>query len=88
MALEGQTHLQNAEAQQDEANGADQRENKLTQIVDYRQRVICSQCRNSGDHHHHRSAGKDGVDALCLSFKVLGFQIVFHYAAFSFSLLE
>ena len=35
VALEGQTHLQNAEAQQDEANGADQRENKLTQIVDY-----------------------------------------------------
>lgn len=26
MALEGQTHLQNAEAQQDEADGADERE--------------------------------------------------------------
>ena len=29
MALERQAHLQNTEAQQDEANGADQRENKI-----------------------------------------------------------
>ncbi len=28
VALEGQAHLQDAEAQQDEANGADQRENE------------------------------------------------------------
>ena len=33
VALEGQTHLQNAEAQQDEANGADQRENEIRQEI-------------------------------------------------------
>ena len=85
MALEGQAHLQDAEAKQDKANGADERENKLTQIVDHRQRIVCGQCRNCGDHHHHGCTGKDSVDSLYLSFKVVGFQVVFHYAMFSFS---
>ena len=85
MALERQAHLQDAEAQQDKANGADERENKLTQIIDHRQRVVRSQRGNCGDHHHHGCTGKDGVDARYLSFKVVGFQIMFHYAAISFS---
>lgn len=59
MALERQAHLQDAEAQQDKANGADERENKLTQIVDHRQRIVCGQCRNSGNHHHHGCIGTD-----------------------------
>ena len=75
----------NAEAQQDETNGTDERENKLTQIVDHRQRVVRSQRGNCGDHHHHGCTGKDSVDSLYLSFKVVGFQIMFHYAAISFS---
>lgn len=87
VTLEGQTHLQDAEAQQDEADSADQGKYKITQIVDHRQRIVRGQRRDSGDHHHHDRAGKDGVEPLCLSFEVLGFQIVFHYAAFSFSLL-
>ena len=87
MALEGQAYLQNAEAKQDEANSADQRENKITQIIDYRQRIVRGQRGGSGGHHHHGRAGKDGIDPLGLSIKILGFQFVFHYAAFSFSLL-
>ena len=85
MALERQTHLQDAEAKQDKANGADQGKNKVREVVDYRQRIVRGQCGDSGGQHHHSRAGKDGIDPLCLSFKILGFQIVFHYAMFSFS---
>ena len=39
MALEGQAQLKNAEAQKDDSNGFNQGEDKVTQVVDRRQRV-------------------------------------------------
>ena len=86
MALERQAHLQNTETQQDEANGADQRENEIRQVVDHRQRVICRQRRHCGGDQKQGNAGKDGIDPLCLSLEIFVVQIMFHAAAFSFSL--
>ena len=86
MALEGQAHLQNTEAQQNKTNGADQRENEIGQVVDHCQRVICRQRRHRGDCQKQGNAGKNGIDSLCLSLKTLVVQIMFHAAAFSFSL--
>lgn len=86
VALEGQAHLQDAEAQQDEANGADQRENEIRQVVDHRQRVIYRQRRHRGGDQKQGNAGKDGIDPLCLSLEIFVVQIMFHAAAFSFSL--
>ena len=40
MALERQAHLQDAEAQQDQANGPDERKDKVAEIIHCRQRVI------------------------------------------------
>ena len=42
MGLQGKTHLDNASAQQNEAHGPDQAEDKGTQIVDYGQGIIGS----------------------------------------------
>ena len=39
MALEGQPHLHNPPAQQDQTHGPDQPEDEIGQVVDHRQRV-------------------------------------------------
>ena len=71
VALEGQAHLQDAEAQQDETNGADQRENEIGQVVDHRQRIVCGQRGHRGGDQKQGNAGKDGIDPLCLSLEDL-----------------
>ena len=46
--LERQTDLQNAEAEQDQADSANQRKDKVAQIVDDRQRIaVCRERRDN-----------------------------------------
>ena len=59
MGLQGQTHLDNAPAQQNETHGPDQAEDKGTQVVDHGQRIIGS-IGGHGQSQDH-SAGEYGA---------------------------
>ena len=59
MRLQGKTHLNNAPAQQNEAHGPDQAEDKGAQVVDYRQRVASGIGGHSQTEDH--SAGEYGA---------------------------
>ena len=50
MALEGEAHLDNAPAQQDQAHGADQAEDEFRQIVDNGEGVAASGGSGKGRH--------------------------------------
>ena len=68
--LEGQTDLQNAKAEQDQADGANQRKNEVTQVVDNGQRIAVSRkCRYNKNRQHEKHAGEDGVEAFGFGFK-------------------
>ena len=48
MRLERQANLQNAKAEQDQADRANERENEVAQIVDDRQRIaVCRERRDN-----------------------------------------
>ena len=66
VALERQTDLENAKAQQDQADGANQAEYKVRKVVDNCQRI--GLCKHGGAEHrdYHGGGGKDQVEALCL----------------------
>ena len=64
MGLQGKTDLEDAEAQQDQADGPDQREDEFGQVVDHRKGVIC---RKSGHDKHSDQQDADseeGIDPL------------------------
>ena len=56
MGLEGQTHLHDAPAQQDQANGTDQAEDELTKVVHHSQRIAAG--GRNGD--RQSAGGEDG----------------------------
>ena len=83
MALEGQAQLEDAEAQQDEADGPDEGKNEVAQICNNRQRIVRREGRTDGHDRDQHKAGKHGVNALDPLFE---FMI---HAAFSlFSLVS
>ena len=68
--LEGQTDLQNAEAEQDQADGANQGKDKITQVVDHGQRItVRRERRDNKNRQHEKHAGEDGVEPLGFGFK-------------------
>ena len=68
--LEGQTDLQNTEAEQDQADGANQEKDKIAQIVDNRQRItVCRESRDNKNRQHEKHAGEDRVEPFGFGFK-------------------
>ena len=64
VALEGQAQLEDAEAQQDEADGPDEGKNEVAQICHNRQRIVRREGRTDGHDRDQHKAGKHGVNAL------------------------
>jgi len=54
VGLQGQAHLNNAPAQQDQADGTDQAEDELTQVIHHSQRIAGS---GSGGHGQSNDTG-------------------------------
>ena len=70
MRLERQTDLQNAEAEQDQADRANQGKDKITQIVDDRKRIaVCRERRDNKKRQHEKHAGTDRVEPFGFGFK-------------------
>ena len=68
--LERQTDLQNAEAEQNQADRTNERENKVTQIVDNRQRItVRCERRDNKNRQHEKHAGADRVEPFGFGFK-------------------
>ena len=66
VAFHRQTDLENAEAQQNQADGSNQAEYKVREVVDYGQRVCLREYRGAEHRDYHGGGGKDQVEALCL----------------------
>ena len=63
-------NLQNAKAEQDQADRANERENEITQIVDDRQRItVRRERRDNKNRQHEKHAGEDRVEPFCFGFK-------------------
>ena len=75
MTLERQAQLEDAEAQQDHADGADQGKNEVTQIIYDLQRVaacgIDGESGNGHESHGQRSTDEHGIGPLAISFILL-----------------
>ena len=54
MGLEGEAHLHNAPAQQDQADGTDQAEDELTEVIDHSQRIAAG-----GRNRNRQGAGSE-----------------------------
>ena len=68
--FERQTDLQNAKAEQDQADRANERENEVAQIVDDRQRItIRCERRDNKKRQHEKHAGEDRVEPFGFGFK-------------------
>ena len=68
--LERQANLQNAKAEQDQADRANERENEVAQIVDDRKRIaVCRERRDNKNRQHEKHAGEDGIEPLGFGFK-------------------
>ena len=78
VGLEGQAHLQNAVAQQDQAHSADQGKDEVGQVVDHAQRIAAgrgcggggSEGRHDGDGHDEGQADEQGVQPLGMALKL------------------
>ena len=68
--LEGQTDLQNAKAEQDQADRANERENEVAQIVDDRKRIaVRRERRDNKNRQHEKHTGADRVEPFSFGFK-------------------
>ena len=68
--FERQTDLQNAKAEQDQADRANERENEVAQIVDDRQRItVRRERRDNKNRQHEKHAGEDGIEPFGFGFK-------------------
>ena len=84
MRLKRESHLDDAPAQQDQADGPDQGKDKLREIIDHRQRVIRRQGRHDREGQDGHQADEHGVCLAGAPLRGAVVKIVFH-AAFSFS---
>ena len=71
VALEGQAQLEDAEAKQDQADGPDQGENELAQVLHDLQGIVRGESGDDHDGHRHHQAGKDGVGPLGAALNLL-----------------
>ena len=69
MGLEGQAHLEDAVSQQDQAHGANQRENEIRQIFHDGQGIVGGEGGNDQSGHGQQEAGGEGVEPLGTAFK-------------------
>ena len=81
VGLEGEAHLQDAIAQQDEAHSTDKGKDKVGQAGDHGQRIVRRQGRDDSNGQGQDKAGKQGVKPPCPPLEVV-VQVMFH-AAFS-----
>ena len=64
MGLEGQTHLEDAVAQQDQAHGADEGENEIRQFLHDGQGIVGGEGGDSQGGHSQQEAGGESIEAL------------------------
>ena len=66
VALQREAELQDTEAQQDDSDGADQAEDEVAEVVDYRDGIIRRQCGKSKTDTQDDNAerGEQGTDSL------------------------
>jgi len=64
MALEGQADLEDTKAQEYDAYGTDEREDEVTQIVDYSEGIVSRKSGGSETEHKH-DHGEYGEYAIC-----------------------
>ena len=64
MGLQGQTHLHDTPAQQDQTHGPDHAENKVGQVVDNSERIAAGgRCRDRKPNHHGHSQHGGAVES-------------------------
>ena len=78
MGFQGQTDLYHAKAQQNHTNGADQAEDKITEVVDNRQRVAGGKGRGgaAAQHEHQGRINGKGAPALFAHGQAAGFFLL------------
>ena len=65
-----QTDLQNAEAEQNQTDGANQGKDEIAQVIHDRQRIaVCRERRDNKNRQHEKHAGEDGIEPLGFGFK-------------------
>ena len=64
MGLEGQAHLEDAVAQQDQAHGADEGENEIRQFLHDGQGIVGGEGGDGQGGHSQQEAGGEGVEPL------------------------
>ena len=68
--LERQANLQNAKAEQDQADRTDQGKDKIAQVIDNRQRItVRRERRDNKNRQHEKRAGEDGIEPFGFGFK-------------------
>ena len=68
--LERQANLQNAEAEQNQADRTDRGKDKIAQVIHDRQRIaVCRERRDNKNRQHEKHAGEDGIEPLGFGFK-------------------
>ena len=68
--LERQTDLQNAEAEQDQADRANQGKDEIAQVIHDRQRIaVRRERRDNKNRQHEKHAGEDGIEPFGFGFK-------------------
>ena len=68
--LERQTDLQNAKAEQNQADRTDQGKDEIAQVIHDRQRIaVCRERRDNKNRQHEKRAGEDGIEPLGFEFK-------------------
>ena len=63
VALERETDLHNAPAEQDKTDGADESEDEVGQVVDYGNGVTCGKCRHAHAEHQCQTEHRRRIEA-------------------------
>ena len=70
MRLERQTDLQNAKAEQNQADRTDQGKDEIAQVIHDRQRItVRRERRDNKNRQHEKHAGEDRVEPFGFGFK-------------------
>ena len=71
VALEGQAQLEDAEAQQDQADGPDQGKDEVRQIFHDLEGIVCGEGGDDHDGHGQHQTGEEGVGPLGAALNLL-----------------
>ena len=62
--------LQNAKAEQDQADRANQGKDEIAQVIHDRKRIaVCRERRDNKNRQHEKHTGEDRVEPFCFGFK-------------------